>query len=641
MKRLFCFLLTALMLLGLLAGCGADTQTPAAAEVNPVPETFRGLVLKAEKGVSVFLYTEFKDGDVVPPSDTYETENANYYCFSGLVGLFRYKASGAGRYTVTKNLVMTQEKNETQTVMDVTPGKAGTMFNPTAFDVFTDELLQGSFSDDLSQWPDYAPLLQSPHYTQEHAQHQITSQEQMEDYLAQLDDADDDLYIFNTGFSGMFHHQIPMVIFTRTDLSGAENLEEAAAILGQEKPTVLYRAQMHGNEPAGGEAALVMVKWLDGELGQQLLDHINICVIPRQSPDGAQNFERTVLGGIDPNRDSLRLKTSEIISYTKAFRLLDPELVIDGHEYKSAVSSKTYATGDIMLGLGFTEDNTETFTQFSYEVANRVFDSVRKNGLDGRYYSGCVNSVNTNVSRPYASQQGTLFVLLETRGIGTGLSAYNRRIVTHVITTEAVLRFAAENADRMQQVVNEERNTIIEKGSRYSSDNLVILDGDSVEDITLAHPGRKHDQLTGIAKETVDTPTVYTQINRSRIAPTAYVLPADLSGIDNILQLMDKHGITYTKLPEGSTVQLQQYTTAENNPLTGEKPVTFPQGAYVFCKNQTTGIILSVLMEPDVDDVAEQMGTLVQQGLLRADGGMYQLYRYIHDLNDAGFIDYK
>jgi hypothetical protein len=42
-----------------------------------------------------------------------------------------------------------------------------------------------------------------------------------------------------------------------------------------------------------------------------------------------------------------------------------------------------------------------------------------------------------------------------------------------------------------------------------------------------------------------------------------------------------------------------------------------------------------------VDDVAEQMGTMVQQGMIHGTGGVYPIYRYIHDLNAEGFIDYK
>ena len=84
---------------------------------------------------------------------------------------------------------------------------------------------------------------------------------------------------------------------------------------------------------------------------------------------------------------------------------------------------------------------------------------------------------------------------------------------------------------------------------------------------------------------------------------------------------------------------LQQYDAKEADMLTDETTVTFPKGAYVFCKNQVRGGTLSLLMEPDIEDLAEHQGTLVQQGMVTGDGGKYPIYRYIHDLNEEGFIN--
>lgn len=639
-KRLFALLLLAAVTVSLLAGCKKDAGSDAKAAADPVPADFQGLVLKAPSDVSVFLYTEFDDGEVIPTSQVYEAEGMKYYCFTGLMGAFRYKVSGAGRYSITQNLVMTQEKNERKTLIDVTPGECdGAGWEPKEMNFYSDEMLQDCFASAPELWPDYAPLLTSPWYTEEHNDHQITTQTQMTDFLQALDDTDDDLYIFSAGTSSVYRHDIPLVIFTQTDLSAATNTEEAATAMGQDKPTVLYRCQMHGNEPAAGEAALAMIKWLDSGLGDELLDKINICVIPRQSPDGAQNFERLIMGGVDPNRDSLRLKTQEIKDYTKTVLQLEPELIIDGHEYKNATTAKTLGGGDIMLGLGYTPMNTDTFRGFNQEIADEIFGALAQQKLDYCYYSNCVNSVNANLSRGYASMQGTMFVLLESRGIGNGLTMYDRRIVSQLVSAEALLRFVAENADRLQQTVDAERQMIIDKGAVYDADDTVHLDISSGEDISLQHTGRSHDQMTGVATEKNTIPKVYTAIDRERVAPTAYVIPAE--GSENVRTLMDMHGIDYTFIPEGSTVQLQQYVAGETVTLTEEKSVTFPGGAYVFCKNQVRGYILSVLMEPDVDDVAEQYGTLVQQGLLTATDGMYPIYRYIHDLNSEGFIDYR
>ena len=638
----------ALLLALSVTACGGETATGEETtapthETEALRPAFKGLVLKAAKGVYVSLHSEFADGATIEPAEVYTYGEDTYYCFSGLVGAFRYKASGSGYYTVTKNLVMTQEKNETEMLIDVTPGlKTGEGWEPASYETFTDELLNGSFSGDLSQWPEYAKLLTSPWYTQSHGAHQITTQSQMEDYLKSLDDAGDDMYLYSAGSSALYRHDIPTAIFTETDLSAAQNIDEAAALMGQDKPTVVYRAQMHGNEPAGGEAALAMIGWLDSTLGAELLDKINICIVPRQNPDGAQKYERTVLGDIDPNRDSMRLKTPEIIEFTRICQLLEPELIIDGHEYNAQSEKQTLSGGDILVGIGYSNENTDAFRAMGLDMAAEVFGAMAENGLDYRYYSNYTNSINGNISRAYWSLQGTQFILLETRGIGCGLDAYNRRIIAHLVSAEAVLRYAAENASQLQENVDAERQNIVAQGGVYRQEQTILLEGSAVEDISLRHPGRKHDQLTGTATDTVTTPKVYSGVKRSRIAPTAYVIPAGEGFTESVVKLMERHNIAYTFIPAGSSVRLQQYTgNGTEASLTEEKTVTFPNGAYVFCRNQVAGNVLSMLMEPDVTEMEEQKGTLVQQSLILPTGDTLPIYRYIHDLNADGFIDYR
>lgn len=641
MKRYISMLAVFTMVLCLFTGCGTDAAPTQ--PTDPVPDDFCGLVLAAPADVTVNLYTEFENGTLVSPYEIYKTQTVYYHCYKNLVGAFHSKCSGVGYYTVTTNIVMSQEDNQGKKLIDVSPGKKnGTGWEPSQLSVYTQELMNGAFNSDPAQWPEYAPLLTSPYFTGEHAAHQITTQEEMVRYLQSLDDPDDRMYIFSAGTSNFYRHDIPLVIFTTTDLSGATTIEEAAQLLGQDKLTLLYRAQMHGNEPAAGEAALAMVRWLDGALGDELLDQIHICVIPRQSPDGAQNFERTIMGGIDPNRDSLRLQTPEVTEFTRVCNLLEPEVIIDGHEYNAQVAQTTLAGGEILVGVGYTNHNTAAFRELGLEIAATTFDAVTANGMDYRYYSNYVNSINGNVSRCYWSQQGTMFILLETRGIGCGLSMYTRRIVCQLVSAEAILRYAAGNAEQIQGVVDGERQHIIDTGSRYDSDNKVILQTNAVEDPSLQHDGRKHSQLTGLSETTRNTPKVYSHVARSRIAPTAYVIPAGESFTEDVLELMDKHGITYTFLPAGSRVKLQQYSgSVTEATLTEEQWVTFPEGAYVFCRNQVRGNILSMLMEPDVDDVSTNNATLVQQGMIRSNGGKFPIYRYIHDLNDQGFIDYQ
>src|SRR4051794_21750020 len=67
------------------------------------------------------------------------------------------------------------------------------------------------------------------------------------------------------------------------------------------KPVVLVIGQQHGNEPAGGEAALVLAQRLgNGDLAG-LISTIDVIIVPRANPDGADAFVRGLADGTDPN----------------------------------------------------------------------------------------------------------------------------------------------------------------------------------------------------------------------------------------------------------------------------------------------------------------------------------------------------
>ena len=596
---------------------------------------FKGLVLKAATGVTAELFSGLGEGEPVTPEKIDQTQDGTSLYYPGLVGAYHYKASGEGYYTVTKSVLMTEEKCAAGTVVDATPDKmAGTGWEPKEIRSFTDEMLASHLSDDLAQWPAYKSVLTTPWFTQPHARHQNTTQAQMEAFLKELE-----IPVYSTGTSAIHGHDIPMAILTRADLSHAATLEEAVEAMGNDKPTVLIRSQMHGKEPAPGEAALAMIQWLTGDLGEELLDKINVCVIPRQNPDGAQDFVRTVADGIDPNRDNLELRSPEIASFARVRRLLKPDVVIDGHEYTVIIKNALVKGADITAQTGYTLDNTENFKKVNLELLKAVFAAAEKNGLSSRYYNKCANSVNPAISGANTTKQGMLYILLESRGIVGGLECYARRIMAQISSMEGILRYVAENPQLIHDTVAQERQTIIEKGAKYDPENLMALDITTEEQPTLQRPIREFDQLTGVESEEMFVPVTFTNVQYARVAPTAYVIPAGEAFAEKVLALMDKQGIDYTFLPKGSTVQLQQYGEAGEDHLLPEQPVTFPEGAWVFCKNQVGGILLSMLMEPDVAIRARHSKETELESLIPTVDGLYSLYRYIHDLNADGFID--
>ena len=107
-------------------------------------------------------------------------------------------------------------------------------------------------------------------------------------------------------------------------LSRAADLS-AAALRTSGRPTVLLIGQQHGDEPAGAEALLVLARQLAQGPLAPLLDRLNVIVLPRANPDGAQAGRRATASGLDANRDHLQLRTPEAQAIAALWRDAAPE----------------------------------------------------------------------------------------------------------------------------------------------------------------------------------------------------------------------------------------------------------------------------------------------------------------------------
>ena len=66
---------------------------------------------------------------------------------------------------------------------------------------------------------------------------------------------------------------------------------------------------------------------------EPLLDRINVVVVPRANPDGAEVGTRVTANGVDMNRDHLLLNTPEARALAQVINDYRPILVVDAHEY--------------------------------------------------------------------------------------------------------------------------------------------------------------------------------------------------------------------------------------------------------------------------------------------------------------------
>ncbi len=625
-------LLAAVLLLGLLVSLLPTVQAASGVLSITVPSD-----------VTVKLYTGFAaTGSVITVNSRSTQGSMRTYTFEDLsTGTYSYRLSGTNYYTHTKNLYY---ESGSYVSIDANPEKkTGAGFESSTAVYYTDEVMSNLLPSTKYTWKGYESIFTTPAFTDSTmGANEFTGQTEMLAYLQALLPECGNMYYFHLGTSPSKRYTIPLVIFTRTDLTG-KSIEDAAALLrANDKPTLLHQAQVHGNEPAAGEGALALCGRLArGELldnrGNDILNSVNVMVIPRINVDGSYAFTRAnVAEKMNMNRDYLRVQSVEIEAILKAYNLFLPEVVIDAHEWTPSNSTESGVLDDMQLWASGSLNNDTSLLHTSVAMMETVFDAARGQSLRPYYYQGVVNfgEGNNSIGPYYYGLRGSFGFCVETPGIGIGKANFERRVFTQYLTAETLLRYTAENADALRAACEAERERIAQIGASYESSDLLVLKHSS-KSFGKSYLRPKWNLSTGVATSAnaTATPTIYNVASQTRSRPTAYILSANTKNLNTVLQTFAKHDVLVTELTQSVSVPVRQYSgTGSSASLSLSKYVTFPAGSYVIPMNQAGGNVIAMLMEPDVSDTAsptEAYSTFVQTGTLDAES----IYRYEGDLS--------
>ncbi|WP_153730533.1 M14 family metallopeptidase [Sporosarcina obsidiansis] len=453
----------------------------------------------------------------------------------------------------------------------------------------------------------------------------MTNNADMMSYLQSIVDKNPHLVtmeVFGHSLEGV---ELPMLTFTTT--SGKDSAEFKA------KPTVWLQGHVHGNEPAGGESMLVMANELaNGSLGAEVLEKINVIIVPRINPDGAQYFQRQTALRLDANRDHVKLDLPETQALHKAMNQFTPEVVVDAHEY--GLSDSTFKQfgeqgsikyHDILLLSGKNLNIPEQIRKESDDLfGNKVFNDLEKKGYSSREYftnslkDGHVTldegGMEARIGRNANGLQPSFSFLVESRGIGIGKENFVRRVASQVETHSSILRTTAEHADRIKTMVQDARDEIIAKGKTVSDNDTVILRSDrkKMKDQTL----EVVDVATGTVKE---VPVSYNSATEGvatleRVRPTAYILPPAYHHIADKLKIQ---GATILKTTNAQELEVESYVITDKKVNTNyyeghlladveaelsAKKVFFPAGSYVISMAQPTANLVALSLEPESVD---------------------------------------
>ena len=606
------------------------------------------LEISVPSGVSITLRKGFAgSGSTVSASSTSTSDGYKTYIYNDLVtGTYSFTTSGSGYNALTKDIYYVA--GTTETIVKDPGKKAGNGWEQGSGNERNDEIIgdDGLFASTTTAWPGYEFVFQTPTFTDDTiAKQQFTPHDTMISFLKGLLEICPNMYYYKLGNSPKYGYELPLVVFTNTDLTGLSMEEAGALVQANGKPTVFHQAQIHGNEPAPGEAALSLAyATATGNLtapdGGDILDHVNIMIMPRINADGAKNFQRNnVADGLNMNRGYLSVRSTEVQDLISAYNAFRPEIVLDAHEWTPDNTSEVSYFDDLWLFTSGSANNSSIQLETGIEMMETVFEDAEAQGIRPYFYSQNMTytaseNVMNSLAPIYYGLRGSLAFCVETRGIGIGRGCYERRVFSHYITAESMIHYAAEHAEEVMEKCETERARIAAAGTTFGSDAPLALQHKNTT-YSKSYPRPTLDLKTNTVTNPNNkaTPTICYTASRTRARPTAYVLKAGTSGLSSVLKVMDIHGIPYYKIEDTMTVSLKQYSGRSTSAsLSSEKSVVLEAGSYIFPMNHSDGNILAMLMEPDVTDTnsSASYSTFVQRSILSASS----IYRYEGNLDD-------
>ncbi len=486
-----------------------------------------------------------------------------------------------------------------------------------------------------------------PYFTEEGRNKNVfTSAEECNEYIRTLDENCDYMYSFVMGQTKYHALDFPVVVFTKDEIPAGATIEEIAEIVGKTKgrDIIQISAAVHGNEPSGLDGALTfMAELCKEEYGKTVFDGTNIgaiVILPMMSPEGSYSHTRNTKDdeyNANPNRAYYSIQATGTLNYAYVGRLFMPTATVDMHEM---TGRPNYAANGILTDMYDVGINFLTPIHNSVQVDAQaalmgdrsamqdidgenklyeVMDILEKQGVRPYYYykmitPGCAQLYSANTFGAYA-------FIIESTAVQMGDLLHDRHVYLHCAALKAYMQVIINSDGAMAANVIAGREATALAAQQYNDRTPIVVAHGRSRSYDYASPWNNplvHADGTMITEQ--NPIRWYTQdtADRYRTRPTAYVFSADVANLAKILEILDRHGIAYHKLEAGASLTLQQYGgTAATPKLGAEKNVTFDAGAYIVPVDGYMANSISILFEPDNNDVGDGAATtFVQFGLL-------------------------
>ena len=333
-----------------------------------------------------------------------------------------------------------------------------------------------------------------------------------------------------------------------------------------DKPTLMLVAHQHGNEPAPGEAILVLLERWSAPEYADLLRRVNVVALPRANPDGAALFQRsTAVGDIDMNRDHLLLRTPEARAVARVAARYRPQVVLDMHEFTAGERWVTrfgaWTKYDVLLQAATTGNlDAGVYAAGMDDFLPAIRRAVQAEGLSDFWYHTttakpdapvAMGGVQPDTWRNIGGLRNAVSILHETRGYGIGKQNLARRVEAHVVAAQALLEQVAKDgpalvalgrrADRAVAAQACKGRVVVAAQQTPERRELTLIDAQTGEDRAVPVDWRSALRL---------------QVTRERARPCGYWLAASEGAAVRTLRLL---GVQVKPMSSVRPVSVERY----------------------------------------------------------------------------------
>ena len=229
----------------------------------------------------------------------------------------------------------------------------------------------------------------------------------------------------------------------------------------QHRPVVLLVGGQHGDEPATTEALIVIAQELAGGSLARVLDQVDVVVLPRANPDGADARQGPLASGLDLDADHLLLRSPEARAMAEVTNRFDPAVIIDLHEY--AVDGRFedkfggVPRADLLLDYA-TAPNVAPFVTKAAEewfreplakslaTAGYSSDWAHSTSADLADRRVSMGGIGVGIARNAGGLRNAVSLSLASRRGGAGRADLRRRVQAQVLAVSNLLASAARRA---------------------------------------------------------------------------------------------------------------------------------------------------------------------------------------------------